>query len=74
MQLDNNTKRMRWFILIVTSIGLLASLAASITLMFMTRNPLALALPSSVLAIVLPIILHFFPPGREKGAKNDQQS
>jgi membrane protein YdbS with pleckstrin-like domain len=90
MQLQYNTKkdrersqaptdsshevRMRWFILIVISVSLLASLAASIALMFMTRNPLALALPSSVLVIVLPVIRYLFPQKREKGAKNDQGS
>ncbi len=57
---ESHEARMRWFILVVLAIGLLASLSASIVLTLMTRNPLALALPSSVLLIVLPIIRYLY--------------
>ena len=49
---------MRWFVLIVASIGFLASTGASIAIYILTKNPLPFAVPSTIMIAMRPII-HF---------------
>ncbi len=53
-------QRMQWFVLIVLCIALLASLVFGAIGMFITKSPLALAVPSSFVYLMKQIIKSLF--------------
>ncbi len=59
-------RRMRWFVLIVISLGFLASIGVSITILILTKNPTPVVIPSSFVLILRPVIRYLFPP-KENG-------
>jgi len=56
--------RMQWCVLIVISTGFLMSIVASIIIMLITKNIFPLAIPSSLVLIMRPIVKFLFstPP------------
>lgn len=53
--------RMQWFVLIVISFIMLASLIAGIAIAFFTKSIISLAIPSSTVLLMRPIIKYLFP-------------
>jgi len=53
--------RMRWFILIILAIGFLGSIIASIITIIILKNYLPLAVPSSIVLAMRPVIHWLFP-------------
>ena len=60
-QEDSDLRRMRWFILIILAIGFLCSIASSIAIILIVNSYLTLAVPSSQIIIMRPIICWLFP-------------
>jgi hypothetical protein len=51
---------MRWFVLIVIAIGFLSAIIAGIVSIIILKNPLVLAIPSSIAVLFRPVILWLF--------------
>ena len=52
--------KMRWFILVTFSILLIGSLAGSFILIYQTKNPIPLVVPTPLLFAIRPIIRFLF--------------
>ncbi len=53
--------RMRWFVLIIITIGFFVSIGSSIAIFLITKSLLPLAAPSSLIFIMRPVIHWLFP-------------
>ena len=72
-ELETQLWRMRWFILIVVSIGFLATIGISIAMLIITKNPLSLVIPSAIVLIMRPILRFLFPQPNQQRGKNDNE-
>jgi hypothetical protein len=52
---------MRWFVLIIITIGFFVSIGSSIAIFLITKSLLPLAAPSSLIFIMRPVIHWLFP-------------
>ena len=58
------SSRMQWFLLILFAVSMLASISASVAVLLLTKNPLALSvslIPTPFLLAMRPIIRYLFP-------------
>jgi adenylate kinase family enzyme len=60
---------MRWFALIIITIGFLSTIAASIAIILIVKNPLPLAIPSSLALLLRPVIRWLFPPDQHNNRR-----
>ncbi len=66
MNNDIQLWRMRWFILIVFSACLLASIGVTIVIVVITKSLPILAIPTIPTVLLVPVVKFLFPPKRPR--------
>lgn len=82
LQYDRNQKRftdtelwrMRWFIIWLYAITLLASILASVIIALITKNPLPFLVPTPLLLAMRPILRFLFPADGTTNKKEDEDT
>lgn len=62
MNNDIQLWRMRWFLIIVISACLFASIGIAIVIVVITKSLLTLAIPTPLVVMMRPVVKFLFPP------------